>query len=121
MEVLTLFFSHISSLELPPPPKDLAYSDVTESDAMITWSHPKLYNMYSINGYSLQFKKFGSRKWFQFVFTLGEDHRITSLEQDTPYFVRLKSENEFGRGLPSESLELRTRKGRVFTHILPVV
>ena len=85
---------------------------------MITWSHPELYNMYAIIGYSLQFKKFGSQKWSQFVFTLGEDHRITDLEQDTPYFV--KSENEFGRGLPSEGLELRTRKGRVLTEILPI-
>ncbi|XP_044169164.1 uncharacterized protein LOC122953369 isoform X1 [Acropora millepora] len=96
--------------EVPPPPKNVKYSDVTERDAMITWSHPELYNMYAINGYSLQFKKFGSQKWSEFVFTLGEDHRITDLEQDTPYFVRLKSENEFGRGLPSEGLELRTRK-----------
>ncbi|KAK2556683.1 Angiopoietin-1 receptor [Acropora cervicornis] len=89
--------------EVPPPPKNVKYSDVTERDAMITWSHPELYNMYAINGYSLQFKKFGSQKWSQFVFTLGEDHRITDLEQDTPYFVRLKSENEFGRGLPRMS------------------
>lgn len=88
---------------------------------MITWSPPELYNTYAINGYSLQFKKFGSQKWSQFAFTLEEYYRITDLEQDTPYFVRLKSENEFGRGLPSEGLELRTRKGRVFKETLPIV
>lgn len=96
--------------EVPPPPVKLAFSDVTSTDAMVTWSHPELHDMYAINGYWLQFKKFGLKKWTQFVFTGGEDHRLYNLEQDTPYFVRLKSENEFGKGEPSEELELRTKK-----------
>ncbi|XP_068676392.1 uncharacterized protein [Montipora foliosa] len=96
--------------EVPPPPANLAFSDLTSSDAMVTWSHPELHDMYEINGYSLQFKKFGLKKWTQFVFTKGEDHRLYNLEQDTPYFVRLKSENEFGKGEPSEELQLRTKK-----------
>ncbi|XP_068676713.1 uncharacterized protein [Montipora foliosa] len=96
--------------EVPPPPVRLAFSDVTSTDAMVTWSYPELHDMYAINGYWLQFKKSGLKKWTQFVFTGGEGHRLYNLEQDTSYFVRLKSENEFGKGEPSEELELRTKK-----------
>ena len=69
--------------------------------------------MYFINGYSLQYKKFGKGQWEQFAFTGENNHKLSDLEHDTAYLVRLKSENEFGRGIPSESLELLTEKSRL--------
>ena len=68
--------------------------------------------MYAISRYSLQFKKFGTGKWAEFTTTRGENHRLTNLEHGTAYLVRLKSENKFGRGTASESLELQTKKSR---------
>ena len=103
--------------EVPPPPVDIGSSDVKQTEAVITWSHPELYEMYAISAYSLQFKKFGTTKWTQFTTTRGENHRLTNLEHGTAYLVRLKSENEFGRGLPSENLELLTKKSRFLCFI----
>ena len=91
---------------------DLGSSDVTQTEAFITWSHPELYEMYSISGYSLQYKKFGTSKWAQFVFTGGVNHMLSNLEHDTAYLVRLKAENKFGKGIPSENLELKTKKSK---------
>ena len=69
--------------------------------------------MYFISGYSLQYKKFGKGQWEQFAFTGENNHKLSDLEHATAYLVRLKSENEFGRGIPSESLELLTEKSRL--------
>jgi len=96
--------------EVPPPPVDVQSSDVKQTEALISWSHPELYDMYAISRYSLQFKKFGTGKWAEFTTTRGENHRLTNLEHGTAYLVRLKSENKFGRGTASESLELQTKK-----------
>lgn len=96
--------------EVPPPPVNLGSNDVTYTEALITWSHPELYEMYAISGYSLQYKKFGSAKWAQFVFTGGVNHMLRNLEHDTAYSVRLKAKNKFGWGIPSENLELLTKK-----------
>ena len=97
-------------LEVPPPPVNVQYSDVKQTEARITWSYPELYEVYAISSYSLQFKKFGTKTWTQFANTGGNNHRLTNLEQDTPYVVRLKSVNKFGRGDPSENLELQTKR-----------
>ena len=94
--------------ELPPPPVNLRSRDISQTGAVITWSHPDLHEQYAISGYLLQFKKFGTKKWSQFTTTLGMNHRLTKLEPGTYYLVRLKSENEFGKGRPSENMELRT-------------
>ena len=67
--------------------------------------------MYGISSYSLQTRKLGTDKWTQYTTTPGENHRLTNLEPDTVYFARLKSENKYGKGKPSESGELRTEKG----------
>ena len=75
------------------------------------WSHPELYDMYAISSYSLQVRKFGTDKWTEFTTTRGENHRLTNLEPDTAYSVRLKSENKYGKGDPSNSGELQTEKG----------
>ncbi|PFX22514.1 Fibroblast growth factor receptor 1 [Stylophora pistillata] len=98
--------------ERPPPPKDVQASNVEQTEAVITWSHPELYQMYSISGYSLQIRKFRTEKWIHFTSTPGENHRITNLDPDTAYFVRLKSENEYGMGEPSVNGELKTEKGK---------
>ena len=98
--------------EVPPPPDNVQSRDVKQTEALITWSHPELYDMYAISSYSLQFKKFGTKKWKEFASTRGENHRLTNLEHGTAYLVRLKSENKFGRGLSSESLELQTEGSR---------
>lgn len=94
--------------ELPPPPVNLRSRDISQTGAVITWSHPDLHDEYAISGYLLQFKKFRTKKWSQFTTTLGMNHKLTKLEPDTYYLVRLKSENEFGKGKPSENLELQT-------------
>ena len=67
--------------------------------------------MYGISSYSLQVRKFATKNWTQLTTTRGENHRITNLDPDTVYFVRLKSENKYGKGKPSEQGELRTEKG----------
>ena len=100
--------------ELPPPPENVRASDVERTEAVITWSHPELYQMYSINGYSLQIRQFGTNTWLHFTSTPGENHRITNLDPDTAYFVRLKSKNEYGMGEPSTNGELKTKKGWSF-------
>ncbi|KAL9950782.1 hypothetical protein ACROYT_G043342 [Oculina patagonica] len=96
--------------ERPPPPVDVQSADVKQTEAVIMWSHPELYDMYAISSYSLQIRKFGTTKWTQFTTTRGENHRLTNLDPDTAYFVRLKSENKYGKGEPSESGELKTEK-----------
>ena len=106
--LLTCVHNHCFNLEVPPPPVNLQYGDVMQTEARITWSHPELYEEYAISSYSLQFKKFGTKTWTQFANTRGDNHRLTNLEQGTPYIVRLKSVNKFGRGDPSENLELQT-------------
>ena len=67
--------------------------------------------MYAISSYSLQVRKFGTKTWTQLTTTRGVNRRLTNLDSDTVYFVRLKSENKYGKGKPSESGELRTEKG----------
>ena len=76
--------------------------------------------MYAISSYSLQVRKFGTKTWTEFTTTRGKNHRLTSLDPDTVYFVRLKSENKYGKGKPSEDAELRTEKGMFQTQLVPV-
>ena len=71
--------------------------------------------MYAISSYSLQVRKFGTDKWTQVTTTRGENHRLTNLDPDTAYFVRLKSENKYGMGEPSTNGELKTEKGQYFS------
>ena len=106
--LLTCVHHYSFVLEVPPPPVNVQYSDVKQTEARITWSHPELYEVYAISSYLLQVKKFGTKTWTQFADTRGDNHRLTNLEQGTPYIVRLKSVNKFGRGDPSETLELQT-------------
>ena len=75
------------------------------------WSHPELYDMYAISRYSLQVRKMRSKNWTQFTTTRSENQKLTNLDPDTVYFVRLLSENKYGKGKPSERGELRTEKG----------
>jgi len=96
--------------ELPPPPVNVQSADVKQTEAFITWSHPELFDMYAISGYSLQVRKLRTKHWTQFTITRGVNHRLTNLDPDTVYFVRLKSENKYGKGKPSDSGELRTEK-----------
>ena len=56
--------------------------------------------------------------WTRFTTTRGEHHRLTNLDPDTVYFVRLKSENKYGKGKPSDSGELRTEKGMILFLLL---
>ncbi|KAL9950786.1 hypothetical protein ACROYT_G043346 [Oculina patagonica] len=110
--------------ERPPPPVDVQSADVKQTEAVITWSHPELYDMYAISSYLLQIRKFGPNNWTQFTTTRGENHRLTNLDPDTVYFVRLKSENKYGKGEPSENGELRTIKvpeGKTLTLALAIV
>ena len=86
-------------------------ADVKQTEAVVTWSHPELYDMYAISSYSLQVRELGPKKWTQLTTTRGVNHRLTNLRPDTVYFVRLKSENKYGKGKPSDSGELRTEKG----------
>ncbi|KAJ7358769.1 hypothetical protein OS493_021546 [Desmophyllum pertusum] len=98
--------------ERPPPPVNVQSADIKQTEAVIKWSHPELYKMYAISSYSLQFRKFGTDKWKQYITTRGENHRLTNLDPDTAYSVRLKSENQFGKENPVvvESYELRKRE-----------
>ena len=104
--------------ELPPPPINVQSADVRQTEAVVTWSHPEFYDMYSISSYSLQVRKFGTKNWTQFTTTRGENLRLTNLHPDTAYSVRLKSENKYGKGEPSETGELRTEKGILFPFLL---
>ena len=104
--------------ELPPPPVNIQSGDVKQTEAVVTWSHPEFYDMYDISSYSLQVRKLRTKKWTQLTTTRGVNHRLTNLDPDTVYFVRLKSENKFGKGKPSDSGELRTEKGMFQTLLL---
>lgn len=95
----------------PHPPVNVQSADVKQTEAFITWSHPEFFDMYAISGYSLQVRKLRTKNWTQFTITRGVNHRLTNLDPDTVYFVRLKSENKYGKGKPSDSGELRTEKG----------
>ena len=97
--------------EPPPPPFNVQSADVKQTEAVITWSHPEHYDMYDISSYSLQVRKLRTKIWTQLTTTIDVSHRLTNLDPDTVYFVRLKSENKYGKGKPSESGELRTEKG----------
>ena len=97
--------------ELPPPPVNVQSAIVKETEAVVTWSHPELYDMYAISSYSLQLRKLNTKTWTHFTTTRGVNHRLTNLDPDTVYFVRLKSKNKYGKGKPSESAELRTDRG----------
>ena len=97
--------------ELPPPPVNVQSADVKQTEAVVTWSHPELYDMYAISSYSLQVRKLNTKTWTQFTTTRDVSHSLTNLDPDTVYFVRLKSENKYGKGEPSENAELRTKKG----------
>ena len=100
----------LSSPEIPPPPVNVKASDIKQTEAAITWSHPDLHEMFAINSYLLQFKKFGTSTWRTFAAAKGENHKLYNLDHDTAYMVRLKSRNELGVGEPSENLELLTLK-----------
>ena len=103
--------------ELPPPPVNVQSADVKQTEAVVTWSHPELYDMYAISSYSLQVRKLNTKTWTPFTTTRDVSHRLTNLDPDTVYFVRLKSKNKYGKGKPSDSGELRTEKG-IFLFLL---
>ena len=103
--------------ELPPPPVNVQSADVKQTDAVVTWSYPEHHDMYAISSYSLQVRELNTKTWTQFTTTTDVSHRLTNLDPDTVYFVRLKSENKYGKGKPSESAELRTEKG-IFLFLL---
>ena len=115
---LLLEFVEFCISELPPPPINVQSADVKQTEAVVTWSHPEFYDMYAISSYSLQVRKLRTKMWTQFTTTRGEHHRLTKLDPDTVYFVRLKSENKYGKGKPSESGELRTEKGMLLFLLL---
>ena len=72
--------------------------------------------MYGISSYLLEVRKL-KENWTQLTTTRGENQRLTNLDPDTVYFVRLKSENKYGKGKPSDNEELRTEKG-IFLFLL---
>ena len=104
--------------ELPPPPVNVQSADVKQTEAVVSWSHPEHYDMYAISSYLLQVRKLNTKTWTKFTTTRDVSHRVTNLDSDTVYFVRLKSENKCGKGKPSENAELRTEKG-MFLFLLP--
>ena len=79
-----------------------------QTEAFISWSFPELYEMYAITGFLVECKNIATNKWRQFNITRKESHSLTNLEEDTAYLVRLRSRNEFGPGILSEILGLRT-------------
>ena len=115
--ILEYAYVEFCTSELPPPPVNIQSADVKQTEAVVTWSHPELYDMYAISSYSLQVRKLNTKKWTQFTTTRDVTHRFTNLDPDTVYFVRLKSENKYGKGKPSDSGELRTEKG-IFLFLL---
>ena len=118
LQVLEFTYVEFCISELPPPPVNVQSADVKQTEAVVTWSHPECYDMYAISRYSLQVRKLRTKMWTQFTTTRGEHHKLTNLDPDTVYFVRLKSENKYGKGKPSESGELRTEKGMLLFLLL---
>ena len=117
LNILEYAYVEFCISELPPPPVNVQSADVKQTDAVVTWSHPEHYDMYAISSYSLQVRELNTKTWTQFTTTTDVSHRLTNLDPDTVYFVRLKSENKYGKGKPSESAELRTEKG-IFLFLL---
>lgn len=68
--------------------------------------------MYLISGYSLQFKKFGTKQWTVFDTVKTSNRRLDDLKPGTAYMVRLKSNNPYGASEPSEMVEFKTLESK---------
>lgn len=97
--------------EIAPPPEDVKYSNLKTDEVRIGWSLPELHNLYSINGYSLEYRTFAAKQWEMFDTVRGTNRRLDGLEPGVAYMVRLKSNNPYGVSEPSRMLEFKTPEG----------
>lgn len=74
--------------------------------------------MYQVSLYSLQYKEFGKgvKIWKTFASVSALQHKLSDLEPGSSYMIRVKAHNDYGLSEPSEMLEIKTIKGKVFRY-----
>lgn len=112
--------------EEPPPPIDLALSSIEATNAVIKWKTPPYADVYEISDYTVQRKRaLDNNADFQIeksVKTDVNELKLTGLDPDTEYLVRVVShrENALKEGV-SMSLEFKTDKDSTLTIVLAIV
>lgn len=97
----------------PPAPRNLTTVEIQRDEIQLTWMPPEFHEIYNVLQYIVEFKKFG-KEWQSR--TTENDHiksyRITDLEAETRYLLKVSAKNEYGISIPSAILRKRTPPGR---------
>jgi hypothetical protein len=97
----------------PPAPRNLTATNIKKTALAIEWQPPLYNDHYSVKGYVVHCKEFGSY-WKE----LKVDGRsvnmfmLEDLEADTKYSIKTHAVNHVGEGIPSKIIEVQTLSGR---------
>ena len=109
--MLLLFFRRLVP---PPPPANVTYSDVEETKVHVSWDPPQLHEMFSIEGYYITYRKYEEKEWTNDTINANKNQitnfKVSDLESDTFYILRIFAWNAYGLGKESDKMEIKTKK-----------
>uniref|UniRef100_H2YFD5 Titin n=1 Tax=Ciona savignyi TaxID=51511 RepID=H2YFD5_CIOSA len=96
----------VKVLDTPGPVKNLKVTEVTREHALISWEMSEVDGGSVVNNYIIE-KRETTRKAYQAVGSTPHrtTFKITGLTEGDSYFFRVLAENEYGVGVPCETLQ----------------
>uniref|UniRef100_H2YLF2 Titin n=1 Tax=Ciona savignyi TaxID=51511 RepID=H2YLF2_CIOSA len=96
----------VKVLDTPGPVKNLKVTEVTREHAVISWEMSEVDGGSVVNNYIIE-KRETTRKAYQAVGSTPHrtTFKITGLTEGDSYFFRVLAENEYGVGVPCETLQ----------------
>lgn len=90
-------------MRLPKAPGKPEVSDITDTQATITWPASKEEESAPVDGYNVYLREKGTKKWRKVTKTLVKStkHVLDNLESEQEYEVQITAQNALGESQPS--------------------